>query len=703
MHYPSLSHHTLNVRVVPRTFRFKEPAGTSRGVYTERRVWYVAITAADTPALFGLGECAPLYDLSADYDAHYVERLQYHCRQLERTRQLDTESLRPYPSILMGLETALLSAAGSLCGDYRRLYDTPFSRGEEPLSINGLVWMGKKEEMLQRMEQKLEAGFHCVKLKIGAIDFEQEMELIRHLRQRFTAADVELRVDANGAFAPEEALQRLERLARYDIHSIEQPIRAGQWEAMTQLCRQSPLPIALDEELIGITETPRKAELLRVIRPHYLILKPTLHGGFLGAEEWMQLAATHDVPYWVTSALESNVGLNAIAQWTAATAKDVWERYAPQEGHRHALPTIHGLGTGQLFVENYADAALRISGEQLWDNRGKQRRFLAELHDFRTAWRDTTTDALCVHTSGSTGTPQPLHVQKWQMRASAMMTLHHLELRSGDTALLCMPLRYIAGKMMVVRAEVGQLRLFAVAPSTHPFSTLSFAPDFVAMTPQQVFETLRVPREAALLRRVRHLLIGGGAIHAELAQALRDFPHHVWSSYGMTETLSHIALRRLNGPHADEAYTPLKGVTIHTTEEGCLVISAPALGITQLVTNDLCELHPDGRFHILGRRDNVVCSGGIKLQLEDIEQRLTLLSRPFCLTAVPDASLGERLVLLYEGEEEAAPLIEATCRQQLERYEVPKAYLAVPHLPQTETGKPARAEARQWALRYLHG
>ena len=232
------------------------------------------------------------------------------------------------------------------------LFDTPFSRGEVGIPINGLVWMGNYDEMLRRLEEKLEKGFRCVKLKIGAIGFEQELELVKRIRDRFSFHEVELRLDANGAFRPDEALYKLELLSQYAVHSIEQPIRQGQWAMMAELCRESPLPIALDEELIGVNDPDMKRHMLNIIKPRYIILKPSLHGGMLGCREWIETARDMGIGSWITSALESNVGLNAIAQF----ASDVY-------GDHIAMP--QGLGTGQLFTDNIP-MPLEIRGDKLW-------------------------------------------------------------------------------------------------------------------------------------------------------------------------------------------------------------------------------------------------------------------------------------------------------------------------------------------------
>lgn len=336
-------------KIVPYILQFKNPAGTSRGVYHTRRVWYVFISDPDSPSRWGVGECAPLPALSCDDLPDYEDNLQQACRRLEETGVLNTEELRPYPSILFGLETALRHyEAESMV-----LWDSPFARGEAGIPINGLIWMGRYDEMLARIEEKMKAGFGCIKLKIGAIHFEEELELLHHIRSRFPAADIELRVDANGAFSPADAPAKLQQLAALDLHSIEQPIRAGQWEEMVRLTASTPLPIALDEELIGVNRPEEKRRLLDTIRPQYIILKPSLHGGISGCEEWIKEAEERNVGWWITSALESNIGLNAIAQWCATLGN----------------PLPQGLGTGLLYTNNI-EMPLAIRQDRLWFDPG---------------------------------------------------------------------------------------------------------------------------------------------------------------------------------------------------------------------------------------------------------------------------------------------------------------------------------------------
>ena len=369
------------IEISERTLHFKQPAGTSRGVYTTRHSYYLTLTSDEIPGVEGVGECATLPDLSCDAKPEYEMTLRQVCQMVEQMGRIPYDMIRAYPSITFGLETAFASffdAAKKKLGEKKLsegktsveilkeagasvpaemenltdLFDSPFGRGEEGITINGLVWMGTYEEMLARLEEKLQAGFHCVKLKIGAIDFFKELDLIKRIRDVYTKEQVELRVDANGGFLPENAMSQLEALAKYDIHSIEQPIKQHQWPKMAQLCRETPLPIALDEELIGVNVRSMKQALLDTVRPQYIILKPSLHGGIYGCNEWIELANQRGIGSWITSALESNIGLHAIAHYAAKV-------YGPN------VQMPQGLGTGLLFTDNIP-MPLEIRGDQLF-------------------------------------------------------------------------------------------------------------------------------------------------------------------------------------------------------------------------------------------------------------------------------------------------------------------------------------------------
>ena len=327
------------------------------------------------------------------------------------------------------------------------------------------------------------------------------------------------------------------------------------------------------------------------------------------------------------------------------------------------------------------------------------------LEEFIEQWNDAS-DVIEVHTSGSTGEPKRLLVEKRRMVNSARITCDFLGLKEGDTALLCMPLDYIAGKMVVVRSLVRGLRLIDVTPSSHPLKDISAHLDFAAMVPLQVYSSLQVPEEAELLKSIRHLIIGGGAIDESLESQLRSFPNAVWSTYGMTETLSHIALRRISGKDASLWYSPFDGVDVSLSSDSCLEIYAPQVNPERLKTNDIAELRtlPDGKkqFRILGRKDNVIDSGGIKIQTEEVERLLRPhLSCGFIITKVADARLGEAVTLLIESDDADSAL--SICRNVLPKHWVPRHVLPISHIPLTETGKPARAEALLLASNVLTG
>ena len=321
------------------SLEFKVPGGTSRGVLTEKETWLLFL---EDKGKVGVGECGLFKGLSHDDVPGYEEQLQWACAHIEQGCDSLLKELIEYPSIQFGLEQAFLSLQGE---NPFHLFPSAFTHEQAPIPINGLIWMGKPEYMRQQIQDKIRQGFNCLKLKIGALDFETELGLLAEIRKSYPAGKLQLRVDANGAFAPEEALDKLKALSAYDLHSIEQPIKAGQQELMAGLCEQTPLPVALDEELIGITRTEEKLKLLQTIKPQYIILKPSLVGGFAGSREWILLAEAHEAGWWITSALESNIGLNAIAQWTYTLGVTM-----PQ-----------GLGTGGLFVNNI-DSPLVVEG-----------------------------------------------------------------------------------------------------------------------------------------------------------------------------------------------------------------------------------------------------------------------------------------------------------------------------------------------------
>lgn len=323
----------LSAKWIKYTLNFKRPVGTSRGTLQTKDSYFIIITSSDL-SNSGIGECALLRGLSYDDRDGYEAQLNEVCSRINEAQEWLIKGLEEWPSIQFGLETALRDLETN---SNKILFQNKFSAGLKPIPINGLIWMGDYGFMREQIIDKLTEGFQCIKLKIGAIDFPKELELLRLIRDEFPEDQLELRVDANGAFSINEAEAKLEALKMFKIHSIEQPIRAGQQEAMKELCAKNIIPIALDEELIGITKIKAKMELLRYIQPQYIILKPSLVGGFKGTLEWINLASMNQIDWWITSALESNIGLNAIAQWTASLDN----------------PLPQGLGTGALYANNF--------------------------------------------------------------------------------------------------------------------------------------------------------------------------------------------------------------------------------------------------------------------------------------------------------------------------------------------------------------
>lgn len=322
---------------------FIRPGGTSRGVLTQKETWFLILRDGER---MGIGECAVFRGLSADDVPDYEQKLQWVCGNIELGLDNLLTELSAYPSIQFGLEQAFLSLESE---DPFILYPSSFTESASPIAINGLIWMGDRGYMEEQLKQKVDAGFNCLKMKIGAIDFETEIDILKAIRAKYPADEIELRVDANGAFGRKDVFQKLERLSALDIHSIEQPVKPGQAELMREVCEAGLVDIALDEELIGITSETKKKELLQIINPRYIILKPSLVGGYRGSEEWIALAGEMGIGWWVTSALESNIGLNAIAQWTFTLRS----------------PMPQGLGTGQLFSNNI-ESPLEVKNGHLW-------------------------------------------------------------------------------------------------------------------------------------------------------------------------------------------------------------------------------------------------------------------------------------------------------------------------------------------------
>ena len=326
--------------------QFKRPSGTSRGIMTEKETWFIIL---EKEGKKGIGECGILRGLSHDDRPDYSDKLQWACDNIHLGKDTLWEALRAYPSIQFGIEQAFLSLASN---DPMILFPSAFTNSQQSIPINGLIWMGTPEFMKEQIDEKIKQGFDCIKLKIGAIDFEKELHLIQYIRTQFSAETIEVRVDANGGFDKTNALHRIKQLAELKLHSIEQPIKQKHTDSMAELCENTPLPIALDEELIGVTNYNDKENLLQKIKPQFIILKPSLIGGFKGTKEWIDLAEKLNIGWWITSALESNIGLNAIAQWTYMLNN----------------PMPQGLGTGALYTNNIDSPLIVQNGHLHYSN-----------------------------------------------------------------------------------------------------------------------------------------------------------------------------------------------------------------------------------------------------------------------------------------------------------------------------------------------
>lgn len=326
----------------PYRLEFKQASGTSRGILKTKETWFIKI---EDEHATGFGECGMFRGLSCDDRPDFESKLKWVCHHIDLGLEQLLIELIDFPSIQFGLEMAFLDL---LSDSSNVLFPSKFTSGKGSIPINGLIWMGDEQFMKSQIRSKIDAGFDCLKIKIGAIDFDTELSLIKAIRKEYDVETIELRVDANGAFSPLEAMEKLKRLSDFNLHSIEQPIRQGQYDAMAELCAHAPLPIALDEELIGIHDVTKRGLLLQTINPQYIILKPTLIGGFSGSQSWIDIAEKQSVDWWITSALESNIGLNAIAQWT----------------YQLNVNRPQGLGTGALYTNNI-EAPLKIDNGRL--------------------------------------------------------------------------------------------------------------------------------------------------------------------------------------------------------------------------------------------------------------------------------------------------------------------------------------------------
>jgi o-succinylbenzoate synthase len=627
-----------------RTLNFTQPAGTSRGVMKTRDIWIITLIDKEKT---GIGECAPLPGLSLDNIDQIESKLGEVCKNPHLYIN-DLSILKEFPSIRFGLEMAEL--------DLRNGGNQNYYGSIEPIKINGLIWMGNLDFMMHQVEQKLTEGWKCIKMKIGALEFDKELDILQSIRSQFRKDNLELRVDANGAFTVSDTNEKLNRLAEFELHSIEQPIQTGQWDLLTELCQYSPIPIALDEELIPLVNEKDRIEMLDRVKPQYLVLKPSLLGGFSESEKWIELAKERNISWWITSALESNIGLNAIAQWSGKMQPNGFQ----------------GLGTGQLFTNNIPSpltvksGKLSIDQSKIWD----------DVNQFIADWFSSS-DEMVLQTSGSTGEPKSIKVKKEWMKNSAQLTGKTFELMEGDSTLLCMPMKYVAGKMTVVRALELELDLKVIEPCSNPLKNINKPINFAAMVPLQLENSLND------LDKIKTLIVGGGQVNSKLVEKLQNVSTQVYETYGMTETLTHVAIKPLNGPSKSDVFRALDDIHFELDARECLVIHATALNPEPIVTNDLVDLIDENSFRWLGRYDNVINSGGIKIIPEVVEAKLSSIvpNRRFFIAGKSDKSLGEKVVLVVEGKS-----MDISCKS-LDKFEQPKEIHFIPEFVETKSGK----------------
>ena len=639
----------ITYRAHPLTF--SKPAQTSRDVLYHKPSFL--ITICDKHGRKGVGECSLIPGLSIESEEEVVSFLE----TLQAKSGINVREIpHTLPSVRFAVETALRSL--------KRGGEAQWSGG---ITINGLVWMDSAKGMLEQVDILVNKGFKTIKLKVGTLPFNEELEMLREIRRKCPAEEFTIRIDANGAFGKDSgdgmtALEKLVALsnADLDIHSIEQPIPAGQYDEMATLCAASPIPIALDEELIGVNSHAERRALLEKTKPKYLILKPSLIGGLDESEKWIALANELGIGWWVTSALESNVGLSAIAEWVAGLL----------ETHPTLQGLAQGLGTGGLFTNNTA-STMYIEDGKLYAQQQKPGSIVLQGQTFplssagatdfeaykgRPRWTDGIARTLVdwfqnpaspleFKTSGSSGTPKDISHTRESVIASAKDSLTFFGLNPGTRAVLALPIDFVAGRLMLVRAIVGRWNLEIIEPSSRPACTNEL--DFIALTPLQC---------ASLLPDfpvVSKVLLGGGVVREGLKNKL---PQGIefWEGFGMTETITHIAARRVISGKSNPPFAALPGVNFRTGPDGTLVIHAPNRGVFELVTDDLVERIDGQNFRWLGRKSSVINSGGMKVIPEVVEREIRDIMRPldcaYLVRGIADDGLGERVVLRLDSE-----------------------------------------------------
>tara|TARA_Y100000589_G_C27197201_1_gene647406 strand:+ start:680 stop:3292 length:2613 start_codon:yes stop_codon:yes gene_type:complete len=666
----------LNIEVISRPLSFKKPAKTSRDTLLEKPCYLLKATTSDGKTAWG--ECSLIPGLSHESEEQAVA-------ELNRIAKGSTLNLGDIPLELPSVRFAVEMLIQKLSGEQT---ETPFIQGEDGLETNGLVWMADAEGMLEQVKELKSKGFKTIKLKIGALNFEKELEILREVRLICPFPEYTLRLDANGAWE-EDALDKLSQLEKFKIHSVEQPVSAGQLELMADVCAKSPIRIALDEELIGIFTEAGMVNVLDSAKPQFIILKPSLIGGLAMSEKWITLAEERGIGWWSTSALESNIGLQAIADWTSV----MMIKHSMFEG-------VSGLGTGSLFENNIGGElvinrgqtkytsfptlevdgrkwALDPEGSKAFKEDDMRPSWTDGLADFLDFWNNTIDPLECM-TSGSTGEPKLILHSRESVVHSATQTIEYFNLNKGDRILHALPMNFIAGKMMLVRALVGGLDVVAIDPRLK--CSWFGRVDFAALTPHQYTK---------LTRQIEgDILLGGAPITIPISKP------NVYEGFGMTETITHVALRKIG----DETFEALPGVSFKITDIGNLVITDPNRGIKELITDDIVDLVSSTRFSWIGRDSDIINSGGIKFNPIILEKKLDgIFECDLAIYGIPNSELGTSIELrldISEPSESQLTKIVSQVSGVLKGVESPRSYKFGP-IERNSAGKILRKQMAQ--------
>jgi len=552
-----------------------------------RKIWYIFLKKNNK---IGIGEIAPLKGLSIDKIDNIENILKKICNEPQKYIS-NNNLLESYPAINFGIEQAKLDLKNGGGQKY-------FSKtNKDFIKINGLIWMGDFNFQKQQIDEKIQQKYKCIKVKIGNLDFSSDIEILKYIRQQDPQYKIQLRLDANGVFDNDDAFDKIKQLSIFKIHSIEQPIQAGQIHELKKLCKTSPIPIALDEELINIKNNKEKIELLTTVKPAYIVLKPTMLGGFKNCLSWIKIAKKHNIKYWITSSLESSICHNAIAQFCAYYIND---------------DNYQGLGAGELF-ENNLPSHMWQKSSKLYIKISKQWNDIYKLIGKYLSHKNKLT----FKTSGTTDTPKKIKFNKRQIKNSIKLTQKTFNLTKNQNIGLCLSLDYVAGIMQLLRVIELNMNLIVFDVCADPLIKNNKTIDFIAMSPKQLETTLKNQRD----KKIKTIICGGAEIYNNPITTINDnrTKTKIYQTYGMTETLTHIAIKKIN----DKYYKILDGISFKQNKKNnCLIINAPHISKTPIKTCDIVKIIDDKNFEFIGRLDNILNIDGKKISAETLENKI---------------------------------------------------------------------------------